>query len=166
MLYIFSAIIFLIHVLPSDQAKFDIDTNDAVVRNGCIEMMKSAVRQQRHRLKKDHFDPFPLIWLQKLLLSNQQVMISGWTLQNHGRIPTKWYSIPKIPTSTLYMILWHLSNMYSLYDVGGMSKEQRQPRQRQVPSNNWLLQLPGFCRKLGKCQCAVHVLASSLLSST
>ncbi|KAG2560540.1 hypothetical protein PVAP13_8KG064884 [Panicum virgatum] len=41
-------------------AKFYIDTNDAIVRHGCIEMMKSAVRQQRHWLKKDDFDPFPL----------------------------------------------------------------------------------------------------------
>ncbi|KAG2634655.1 hypothetical protein PVAP13_2NG175106 [Panicum virgatum] len=42
------------------RAKFNIDTNDAVVKNGCLEMMKSAVRQQRHNLKKDFFDPFPL----------------------------------------------------------------------------------------------------------
>ncbi|KAG2583020.1 hypothetical protein PVAP13_6KG196806 [Panicum virgatum] len=42
------------------RAKFNIDTNDAVVKNGCLEMMKSAVRQQRHKLKKDFFDPFPL----------------------------------------------------------------------------------------------------------
>jgi len=31
-----------------------------VVKNGCLEMMKSAVRQQRHNLKKDFFYPFPL----------------------------------------------------------------------------------------------------------
>ncbi|KAG2657671.1 hypothetical protein PVAP13_1KG199330 [Panicum virgatum] len=42
------------------RAKFNIDTNDAVVKNGCLEMMKSAVRQQQHNLKKDFFDPFPL----------------------------------------------------------------------------------------------------------
>lgn len=44
----------------SKQAKFDIDTNNPVVRKGCLEMMKSAVRQQRHKLKKKYFDPFPL----------------------------------------------------------------------------------------------------------
>ncbi|KAG2634388.1 hypothetical protein PVAP13_2NG169403 [Panicum virgatum] len=60
-------------------AKFDIDTNDAVVRNGCIEMIKSAVRQQRHRLKKDHFDPFPLI-------CNDQWMdlVESW--KNHNKM--------------------------------------------------------------------------------
>ena len=85
-------------------------------------MMKSAVRQQRHWLKKDDFDPFPLHLVSKTSpiksTSNEQWMdlVESW---NHGRVRTKWYSIPKIPTSTLYMILWHLSNMYSLYDVGG-----------------------------------------------
>lgn len=47
------------------RAKFDIDTNDAVVRMGCIEMMKSAVRQWRHKLKQVHFDPFPLHLVRK-----------------------------------------------------------------------------------------------------
>ncbi|KAL6839014.1 hypothetical protein ACP4OV_031174 [Aristida adscensionis] len=42
------------------RAKFDINTEDTVVNNGCIQMMKSAIRQQRHRLKEVHFDPFPL----------------------------------------------------------------------------------------------------------
>uniref|UniRef100_A0A0E0BAU9 Uncharacterized protein n=1 Tax=Oryza glumipatula TaxID=40148 RepID=A0A0E0BAU9_9ORYZ len=41
-------------------AKFNINTDDPTVHNGCIEMMKSAIRQQRHRLKEDYFDPFPL----------------------------------------------------------------------------------------------------------
>jgi len=63
--YSFSHIIFLILVIPSEKAKFDIDTNDAVVRMGCIEMMKSAVRQWRHKLKQVHFDPFPLHLVRK-----------------------------------------------------------------------------------------------------
>ncbi|CAN6272466.1 unnamed protein product [Urochloa humidicola] len=42
------------------KAKFEIDTDDPIVKKACLEMMKDAVRQQRHRLKKDHFDPFPL----------------------------------------------------------------------------------------------------------
>ncbi|PUZ44606.1 hypothetical protein GQ55_8G119300 [Panicum hallii var. hallii] len=42
------------------RAKFDIDTNDAIVRNSCLEMMKSAVRQQQHRLNNKYFDPFSL----------------------------------------------------------------------------------------------------------
>ncbi|XP_025826583.1 uncharacterized protein LOC112901927 isoform X2 [Panicum hallii] len=41
-------------------AKFDINTSDASVQNGCNQMMKNAVRQQRHRLKKKYFNPFPL----------------------------------------------------------------------------------------------------------
>ena len=48
------------HVLTSEQGKFDIDTNDVVVRKGCLEMMKSAVQQWRHRLKQLYFGPFPL----------------------------------------------------------------------------------------------------------
>jgi len=42
------------------RAKFEINTSDPIVKNGCLEMMKSAVRQQRHKLKKEFFDPFPL----------------------------------------------------------------------------------------------------------
>ncbi|XP_039771805.1 uncharacterized protein LOC120639962 [Panicum virgatum] len=69
-------------------AKFDIDRNDAIVRNGCIEMMKSAVRQQRHRLKKDHFDPFPLHLVSKTSpiksTSNEQWMelVESWKSPN------------------------------------------------------------------------------------
>jgi hypothetical protein len=42
------------------KAKFDINTRDASVQNACSKMMKNAVRQQRYRLKKKYFDPFPL----------------------------------------------------------------------------------------------------------
>jgi len=69
-------------------AKFDIDTNDAIVRNGCIEMMKSAVRQQRHWLKKDDFDPFPLHLVSKTSpiksTSNEQWMdlVESWKSPN------------------------------------------------------------------------------------
>uniref|UniRef100_K3YZM4 Uncharacterized protein n=1 Tax=Setaria italica TaxID=4555 RepID=K3YZM4_SETIT len=48
-----------IAVMNHVPAKFDIDTNDAIVRKGCLEM-QYAVRQQRHRLKQKKFDPFPL----------------------------------------------------------------------------------------------------------
>jgi len=40
--------------------KFDINTDDPTTKNGCIEMMKIAIRQQRHQLKEEYFDPFPL----------------------------------------------------------------------------------------------------------
>ncbi|PVH32132.1 hypothetical protein PAHAL_9G326200 [Panicum hallii] len=42
------------------KAKFDINTNDASVQKACSAMMKNAIRQQLHRLKKQYFDPFPL----------------------------------------------------------------------------------------------------------
>ncbi|CAL5002659.1 unnamed protein product [Urochloa decumbens] len=42
------------------RAKFDIDTNNETVKAGCLEMMKSAVRQRRYKLKQKYFDPFPL----------------------------------------------------------------------------------------------------------
>ncbi|CAD6341455.1 unnamed protein product [Miscanthus lutarioriparius] len=42
------------------KAKFDINTEDVTVKKACREMMKSAVRQQRYRLKQEYFDPFPL----------------------------------------------------------------------------------------------------------
>ncbi|CAD6267467.1 unnamed protein product [Miscanthus lutarioriparius] len=42
------------------KAKFDVNTEDVTVKKACREMMKSAVRQQRYRLKQEYFDPFPL----------------------------------------------------------------------------------------------------------
>jgi hypothetical protein len=36
------------------------DTEAAPVMNACTQMMKSAARQQRYRLKQKYFDPFPL----------------------------------------------------------------------------------------------------------
>jgi hypothetical protein len=52
-----------------------------------MEMMQSALRQQRYKLKHEFFDNFPYTWLRKLLLSNQLVMNSGWLLWSHGKLP-------------------------------------------------------------------------------
>ncbi|KAL6602752.1 hypothetical protein ACP70R_043113 [Stipagrostis hirtigluma subsp. patula] len=46
-------------------SKFDMNTSDATVKKACTEMMKSALRQQRYRLKKTYFDPFPLHLVRK-----------------------------------------------------------------------------------------------------
>ncbi|WVZ64618.1 LOW QUALITY PROTEIN: hypothetical protein U9M48_014113 [Paspalum notatum var. saurae] len=51
--------------LKENSAKFDINTDDAAVKNACLEMMKKALRQQRYRLKKQYFDPFPLHLVRK-----------------------------------------------------------------------------------------------------
>ncbi|PVH47457.1 hypothetical protein PAHAL_4G067100 [Panicum hallii] len=40
--------------------KFDMDKNDGSVKHACGRMMQSAIRQQRYRLKKKYFTPFPL----------------------------------------------------------------------------------------------------------
>jgi hypothetical protein len=42
------------------QLKFDMNSNDDSVKHACNLMMKSALRQQRYRIKKKFFDPFPL----------------------------------------------------------------------------------------------------------
>ncbi|CAL5094460.1 unnamed protein product [Urochloa decumbens] len=42
------------------EARFNINTDDPIVKKGCLAMMKNAVRQQRYKLKKEFFDPFPL----------------------------------------------------------------------------------------------------------
>ncbi|KAG2640650.1 hypothetical protein PVAP13_2KG113632 [Panicum virgatum] len=46
-------------------AKFDINTSDAAVEKACSQMMKNALRQQRYRLNKKYFDPFPLHMVRK-----------------------------------------------------------------------------------------------------
>jgi len=42
------------------QSKFDMDVNAAPVRRACVAQLKRAVCQQRYRLKKKYFDPYPL----------------------------------------------------------------------------------------------------------
>jgi hypothetical protein len=61
--------------------------------------------------------------------------------QKHGM------SLCKYQTLDLYMILCHLSDIYFIFDVGDMSKEQRQQRQCSVPSNNRLPELHSLFEK-------------------
>ncbi|KAG2604107.1 hypothetical protein PVAP13_4NG045260 [Panicum virgatum] len=66
------------------RAKFDNDTSNEVVINGCLEMMQSAVRQQRYKLKKDFFDYVPLHLVRKTspvkVMSNEQwiELVDSW----------------------------------------------------------------------------------------
>ncbi|KAG2580312.1 hypothetical protein PVAP13_6NG333400 [Panicum virgatum] len=73
------------------RAKFDIDTSNEVVRKGCLEMMQSAVRQQRYKLKKDFFDFVPLHLVRKTspvkVMTNEQWidLVDSWmTPQKNG----------------------------------------------------------------------------------
>ncbi|PUZ45146.1 hypothetical protein GQ55_8G198900 [Panicum hallii var. hallii] len=40
---------YFLYVLPSQLAKFNIDTNDAVVKNGCLEMMRNGMIYQKNK---------------------------------------------------------------------------------------------------------------------
>ncbi|KAG2555978.1 hypothetical protein PVAP13_8NG059505 [Panicum virgatum] len=66
------------------RAKFDIDTSNEVVRRGCLEMMQSAIRQQRYKLKKYFFDSVPLHLVRKTspvkVMSNEQWidLVDSW----------------------------------------------------------------------------------------
>jgi len=127
-------------------AKFDIDRNDAIVRNGCIEMMKSAVRQQRHRLKKDHFDPFPLHLVSKTSpiksTSNEQWMdlVESWkspnkmeacqkNKDNRGNIKfhqtTGSRSYPVFVENLGYEFEDNVPNAFDLFKVCHYSKKKR-----------------------------------------
>ncbi|TVU18647.1 hypothetical protein EJB05_34756 [Eragrostis curvula] len=55
----------LMHIGLPDQAKFDMDTRNDSVKRACTQMMKNALRQQRYRLKKRWFDPYPLHLVRK-----------------------------------------------------------------------------------------------------
>ncbi|CAL5012068.1 unnamed protein product [Urochloa decumbens] len=66
------------------EARFNINRNDPIVKNGCLAMMKNAVRQQRYKLKKEFFDPFPLHSVRKTSpvkeMSNEQwiELVESW----------------------------------------------------------------------------------------
>ncbi|CAO2189228.1 unnamed protein product [Urochloa humidicola] len=66
------------------EARFNININDPIVKNGCLAMMKNAVRQQRYKLKKEFFDPFPLHLVRKTSplkeMSNEQwiELVESW----------------------------------------------------------------------------------------
>ncbi|KAK3121202.1 hypothetical protein QOZ80_8BG0648060 [Eleusine coracana subsp. coracana] len=66
------------------RAKFHIDTSDETIKKACREMMKKAVHQQRHNLKKKIFYPFPLHRVTKTspvkCMSNEQWidLVESW----------------------------------------------------------------------------------------
>ncbi|CAL5058495.1 unnamed protein product [Urochloa decumbens] len=66
------------------QAKFEIDIEDPIVKKACLEMMKTAVLQQRHRLKRDYFDTYPLHLVPKTSpvksMTNEQwiALVESW----------------------------------------------------------------------------------------
>ncbi|KAF2944962.1 hypothetical protein DAI22_02g181900 [Oryza sativa Japonica Group] len=89
------------------KAKFDINIEDDTVKMACTEMMKSAVRQQRYRLKQKYFDPFPLHLVTKTspikFMSNEQ-----WTqLLESWKSPQKMYH--HTTGSRAYMV--HVENL-------------------------------------------------------
>jgi hypothetical protein len=91
-------------------------------------MMKSAVRQQRYRLKQEYFDPFPLHLVTKTsplkcLTNEQSIQLFMEESKKVGMFP------PKNQIVALYMLICHLTYIYFVFDVGDMSKEQRQPRE-------------------------------------
>jgi hypothetical protein len=88
-------------------------------------------------MKEIFFDPFPLHLVTRTSPMNPSTGDDEWLrLVEAWKKPEKWY---KKPTLALYFLLWHLSNFCSLYDVGDLSKEQRQPGFGQVPWYNWLM---------------------------
>jgi len=85
-----------------------------VVKHGCLEMMKSAVRQQRHKLKQQFFDHIPL----HLVLKTSPVKSTSnedWIeLVELWKTPKKMVCFAEKRTLALYIILCHSSNMYSV----------------------------------------------------
>ena len=79
--------------------------------------------------RKNYLILFLYIWFAKLLLSKWWMISSGLNLWNHGRLPKRWYFFTKNPNSFLvHANIWCPLHVFS-FDVGDMSKEQRQLRQ-------------------------------------
>lgn len=76
-------------------AKFDINTSDAPVQKACSQMMKSAVRQQRYRLKKKYFDPFPLHLVAKKSPIRSMTDEEWNELVEYWKSPKKWRHLKK-----------------------------------------------------------------------
>jgi len=75
-----------------------------VVKHGCLEMMKSAVRQQRHKLKQQFFDHIPLHLVPKTSPVKSTSNEDWIELVELWKTPKKWYVLPKneLLLSTLY----------------------------------------------------------------
>jgi hypothetical protein len=90
-------------------------------------MMKSAVRQQRYRLKQEYFDHFPLHLVTKTSLkcmtNEQWIQLFMEESQKDGMFPAKNQIV------VLYMLICLLPYIYFVFDIGDMSKEQRQWRE-------------------------------------
>jgi len=83
-------------------AKFDVDTRDPTIKKACIEMMKLAVRQQRYKLKKEFFDPFPLHLVMKTSPVHSMSDKQWIDLVESWKTPKRW------EISTMVMNLMHL----------------------------------------------------------
>jgi hypothetical protein len=78
----------------------DINTDDSTVRKGCVEMMKTAVHQQRHRLKEKFFDPFPLHLVTRTSPKNPPTSDDEWL-----RLVKAWKKPEKMVPKTNYCLV-------------------------------------------------------------
>ena len=72
------------------------DASAAPVRMACADMMKSAIRQQRHRLKKKYFNPYPLHLVTKTSPAKSMTNEQWIHLVQHWKNPKKIGSSPNI----------------------------------------------------------------------
>ena len=109
-------------------------------------MMKLAVRQQRYRLKKTFFDPFPLHLVMKTSPINSMSDKQWIDLVESWKTPEKMvcFSSQKL-NFCMYILLCDTPYITFANDVGHMSNEQRQPRQCYVTSNYRVTELHGLC---------------------
>jgi hypothetical protein len=97
-------------------------------------MMKNAVRQQQHRLKKKYFNPFPLHLVPKTS------PIRSMTDQEWNELVEYWKTSKGMVCFFLKTEILdiHIAYIYFITVVGDISKEQRESNPCYIPSNNRL----------------------------
>jgi hypothetical protein len=136
-------------VLSYEQNHLLIDTKDTAVDAACTDMLRSAVKQQRHRLKKRYFDGVPANEIRTTSpvpsMSDEQwrALVAKWLDPKHMvNICCQIFFFQNQFTN--FLILSHWSH------AGNMWKEQAESQSSEVPSGYGLSQLCGtlasFCK--------------------
>ena len=132
-----------------------------------MEMMKTAVRQQRYKLKREYFDLFPLHLVSKTppikSMSNEKWIdvVESW------KTPKKMVCfITKNQTLALHMLSCTcLTCILSLMQETCQKNKDNRGSFKFHQTSYWILQLPGSCGKFGMLAMAAHLLACCILYS-
>lgn len=90
------------------------DKNCVHVKRACVAMLKRAVRQQRYKLKKKYFDPYPLNLVLKTSPVECMSDLEWLNLVEHWKNEKKMVSLCQRFHFRLALCISYVPNIYTL----------------------------------------------------